>query len=61
MLAGKFNESEVERAAHAEKGWNKVNALGFVGREEVLDLLGWCVGGLATFFINAKSYRCATK
>lgn len=49
QLAGKFNEPEVERAAHANKGWQQVDALGFVGREEVRDLLERCVGGLVTF------------
>jgi glycosyltransferase involved in cell wall biosynthesis len=49
QLAGKFNEPEIELAAQVDKGWNQVNALGFVGREEVRDLLGRCVGGLVTF------------
>lgn len=49
QLAGKFNEPEVEQAAHANKGWQQVDALGFVGREEVRDLLARCVGGLVTF------------
>lgn len=49
QLAGKFNEPAVEQAAHADKGWQRVDALGFVGREEVRDLLSHCVGGLVTF------------
>lgn len=49
QLAGKFNEPAVEQAAHANKGWQQVDALGFVGREEVCDLLARCVGGLVTF------------
>lgn len=49
QLAGKFNEPTVEQAAHADKGWQCVDALGFVGREEVRDLLSRCVGGLVTF------------
>lgn len=49
QLAGKFNEPLVEQAAHVEQGWNKVNALGFVSREDVRDLLSKCVGGLVTF------------
>lgn len=49
QLAGKFNEPAVEQAAHANKGWQQVDALGFVGREEVRDLLARCVGGLVTF------------
>src|SRR5690554_1220574 len=35
QLAGKFNEPAIEQAAHANKGWQQVDALGFVGREEV--------------------------
>lgn len=49
QLAGKFNEPAVEQAAHANKGWQQVDALGFVGREEVRDLLARCAGGLVTF------------
>lgn len=49
QLAGKFNEPAVEQAAQANKGWQQVDALGFVGREEVRDLLARCVGGLVTF------------
>lgn len=49
QLAGKFNEPAVEQAAQANKGWQLVDALGFVGRKEVRDLLARCVGGLVTF------------
>lgn len=49
QLAGKFNEPAVEAAAHADKGWQRVDALGFVGREDVRDILSRCVGGLVTF------------
>ena len=49
QLAGKFNEPAVEKAANADKGWQRVDALGFVGREEVRVLLSRCVGGLVTF------------
>ncbi|HDI3206345.1 TPA: glycosyltransferase family 4 protein [Vibrio cholerae] len=49
QLAGKFNEHVVEAAAHADKGWQRVDALGFVGREDVRDILSRCVGGLVTF------------
>lgn len=49
QLAGKFNEPAVEQAAHADLGWQQVDALGFVGREEVRDLLARCVAGLVTF------------
>jgi glycosyltransferase involved in cell wall biosynthesis len=49
QLAGKFNEPAVEAAAHAGKGWQRVDALGFVSREGVRDILSRCVGGLVTF------------
>lgn len=49
QLAGMFNESAVEHAAHADQGWQQVDALGSVGREKVRDLLARCVGGLVTF------------
>lgn len=49
QLAGKFNEPAVEQAAHADKGWQHIDSLGFVGRAEVCDLLSCCVGGLVTF------------
>ncbi|SUA50903.1 GDP-mannose-dependent alpha-(1-6)-phosphatidylinositol monomannoside mannosyltransferase [Oligella ureolytica] len=49
QLAGKFNEPTVEAAAHTDKGWQRVDALGFVGRQDVRDILSRCVGGLVTF------------
>lgn len=49
QLAGKFPDGEVERVAHAEQGWDKVDALDFLSREEVRDLLTASVAGLVTF------------
>ncbi|WP_086482144.1 glycosyltransferase family 4 protein [Oceanospirillum sanctuarii] len=49
QLVGKFNEPAVEAAAQADTGWQRVDALGFVGREDVGDILSRCVGGLVTF------------
>lgn len=49
QLAGQFSENEVEKTARAEAGWNKVDALDFLSREEVRDLLGLSVAGLVTF------------
>lgn len=49
QLAGNFNEPSIEDEAYGNKGWQQVDALGFVGREDVRDLLGRCVGGLVTF------------
>lgn len=48
-LAGQFSEPAIEQAAIGNHGWQKVDALGFVGRAEVRDLLARCVGGLVTF------------
>lgn len=49
QLAGRFSGSEVERMAHSEKGWSKVDALDFLSREQVRDLLAESVAGLVTF------------
>ncbi|OLO10223.1 glycosyl transferase [Chromohalobacter japonicus] len=49
QLAGKFGSLVDEKEAHADAGWRKVDALGFVGREEVRDLLARCIGGVVTF------------
>lgn len=48
-LAGTFGEPLVQQRVHALPGWQKVDALGFVGRDEVRDLLEKSVGGLVTF------------
>lgn len=49
QLAGNFGEPATVQAAVASDGWSQVDALGFIGREEVRDLLTQCVGGLVTF------------
>ncbi|MDB9753521.1 glycosyltransferase family 4 protein [Oceanospirillaceae bacterium] len=49
QLAGRFGDPAVEQLAHGKAGWQKVDALGMVGREELRDLLAQCVGGLVTF------------
>jgi len=49
QLAGKFGEPAVEQAAHADAGWQRIDAFGLVGREEVRDLLARSVAGLVTF------------
>lgn len=49
QLAGRFPEGGVEKIAHGEKGWSKVDALDFLSREEVRDLLTASVAGLVTF------------
>lgn len=49
QLAGKFGNSAEEQKAKGDEGWRKVDALGFVGRGEVRDILSHCVAGLVTF------------
>ena len=49
QLAGRFAESDVEKVAHSKQGWSKVDALDFLNREEVCDLLTTSVAGLVTF------------
>jgi glycosyltransferase involved in cell wall biosynthesis len=49
QLAGRFGSHSDEQEAHALTGWQRVDALDFIGREEVRALLSRCVGGLVTF------------
>lgn len=49
QLAGRFGNRADEEEAQAKAGWGQVDPQGFVGREEVRDLLSQCVGGLVTF------------
>ncbi|MCX5590189.1 glycosyltransferase family 4 protein [Alcaligenes endophyticus] len=49
QLAGQFDEKAIELAAQAEPGWHQLDALGFVGRVQVRNLLQHCVAGLVTF------------
>ncbi len=49
QLVGQFSESVVEAQARANAGWQKVDALGFLGRKEVAQVLAGSVGGLVTF------------
>lgn len=49
QLVGKFNETDVEQSAHESSGWKSVDALGFLGRKEVAEVLHRSVGGLVTF------------
>lgn len=48
-LAGRFDEPDVEQAVRAMPGWQRVNALGFLDRACVRDVLGRSVAGLVTF------------
>lgn len=49
QLVGKFGEPEVELEAQKNRGWKRVEALGFLGRKEVAEVLHKSVGGLVTF------------
>lgn len=49
QLVGQFSEPEVEACAHANLGWQHVDALGFLGRKEVAQIFAHSVGGLVTF------------
>lgn len=47
-LGGSFNEADFERAVKAEKGWDKVDELGWLDRDGVRKLLNESVAGLVT-------------
>lgn len=49
QLVGKFSEAEAEHVAKASPGWSRIDALGFLGREGVRDVLQRAVAGLVTF------------
>jgi glycosyltransferase involved in cell wall biosynthesis len=48
-LAGHFSEPALEDAVRAIPGWQRVNALGFLDRAGVREVLGRSVAGLVTF------------
>jgi glycosyltransferase involved in cell wall biosynthesis len=45
-LGGKFKESDLENNVKAQKGWNKVNELGYLNRDEIKNLLLLSKAGL---------------
>lgn len=47
-LAGKFNDSRFEQTVKNKEGWSKVNALGFLNREEINRILAQSRVGLVT-------------
>lgn len=49
QLGGKFSEPAVEQAVQREEGWQQVDALGFLSREKIRDLLSRSTAGLVTF------------
>lgn len=49
QLVGAFSEPEVETQSRESPGWQQVDALGFLGRKEVAQVLARSVAGLVTF------------
>lgn len=48
-LAGKFNKSQTRAACVAAEGWERVDELGFLSREQVKSLMASSIAGLVTF------------
>lgn len=48
-LGGGFPEKEVKAHVETSPGWDRVNELGFLSREQVRETLGRSVAGLVTF------------
>lgn len=49
FLVGKFTEPAIEKKVRSFGGWKNVNALGFLGRDEVRDVLAKSIAGLVVF------------
>ena len=49
-LAGNFESSKLEEEVRSMKGWEKVNYYGFVGREEVYEIMVRSKAGLVTLY-----------
>lgn len=47
-LAGSFSEKETEKEVKTYEGWKKVNELGFLGREEIINLYKKSKAGIVT-------------
>jgi len=45
-IAGNFADKNLEQSVMAMEGWNKVNFLGYVGRDEIRNTLGSSLAGL---------------
>ena len=48
-LAGAFSEKLVEEETKSYKGWQKVNELGFLERDEVANVMSYSKAGIVTF------------
>jgi len=49
QLAGQFSERDLQQRVQALPGWERVDALGFVDRTGVREVLGRSMAGLVTF------------
>lgn len=49
-LVGGISDSGFDAELRATRGWDRVNAIGVVGREGVRDILGRSMAGLVTFY-----------
>lgn len=49
-LVGEFNKKDIENEVKEYLGWNKINELGFLNREEVAKILSNSKAGLVTFY-----------
>ncbi|EDY85636.1 WblG protein [gamma proteobacterium HTCC5015] len=50
QMAGNFTDSTIESRCKQSGGWERVNYLGYLNREEVRDLLAVSMAGLVTFY-----------
>jgi len=48
VLGGRFGEPEVEKEVKTYAGWSRVNALGWLDRQQVREVLGKSMAGLVT-------------
>lgn len=49
-LVGAFNEKAVEEEVKGYKGWESVNQAGFLGRNEVANIMSYSKAGIVTFY-----------
>lgn len=49
-LVGSVSEAELDAEMRATSGWDRVNAIGVLGRDGVRDMLGRSMAGLVTFY-----------
>ena len=56
-LVGEFNDENQRKSVTESKGWEKVNELGFLNRENLNHLLGSSVAGLVTYLNVPNHYE----